>query len=198
MIQQIQNTKAKALIHHIIQYFDYKSDSITLTKLYQLLYLIDFGHYALHGDAVSDLDYLKYNASLFAIGAESYIKFPQPEHSVLELKEPVTSYDASNISTNFKETTLDIIQKTLHFFNDYSTKHIAKIIAYHPSWVLTQSGDILSYHLASHCDFECLGYYANEKTNEDIDELKKERLTLENNETIKSLMARIQKIKRAV
>ena len=58
------NTQSAALIDRIINFHAQQSQEISLTKLYQLLYLIDFGHCALHGVAVSHFEYFGHKNEL--------------------------------------------------------------------------------------------------------------------------------------
>ena len=51
--------KIKGLILHLIKECEKGSEKMTITKLYKLLYFIEFGHYAMFGEAVLGLTFIK-------------------------------------------------------------------------------------------------------------------------------------------
>lgn len=186
---QSHHTKSAILIRQIIDFHQEKSQALSLTKLYQLLYLIDFGHYALHGEAVSELEYWRHGRELIPIGAAEYIQLASMTN---EVSEPAIIYATTN--NILSDTALEVMDKTLTRLCEVSEEEIGRIIYYHPTWIVSK-GKIINIKNAVNCDFEWLDYFSHERTREDYEEDEALRRSLENNEKINEIMRRIQKIK---
>jgi len=185
------NIKSAALIRRIIDFHQEKSQAISLTKLYQLMYLIDFGHYALHGEVVSHFEYLRHGSELIPIGAAEYIQLAESK-TTNTVSEPAVTYATAN---TLSDTALEVIEKTLTRLCEVSEAEIRRIIGYHHTWHFPSDDKILKLDKAVVCDFEWLDYFSHERTREDYEEDEALRRSLENNEKINEIMRRIQKIK---
>jgi len=163
---------------------------MSLTKLYQLMYLIDFGHYALHGEAVSESEYLRHGRELIPIGAAEHIQLAESKATNI-VSEPAVTYVNPN---TLSDTALEVIEKTLARLCEVSEEEIGRTIYYHPTWIISK-GKIIDIKNAENCDFEWLDYFSHERTREDYEEDEALRRSLENNEKINEIMRRIQKIK---
>jgi|GEM_PF-2798463 len=185
------NTKSAALIRRIIDFHQEKSQALSLTKLYQLLYLIDFGHYALHGKAVSALEYWRYGQELIPVGAAEYIQITFKTTN--EVNEPATTYTTAN--NTLSDTALEVIEKTLTRLCEVSEEEIRRIIGYHHTWIFARGGKILNYKWAESCDFEWLDYFSHGKDREEYELLERERRAIEGNENITEIMEELNNIK---
>jgi len=137
---QFNNKKSTTLIRRIIDFHQEKSQAISLTKLYQLLYLIDFGHYALHGEAVSELEYWRHGRELVAIGAAEYIQLAESKATNI-VSEPAVTYATPH--NTLSDTALEVIEKTLTRLCEVSEEEIRRIIYYHHTWAFARGGKIL-------------------------------------------------------
>ena len=186
------NTKSAALIRRIIDFHQEKSQAIRLTKLYQLLYLIDFGHYALHGEAVSELEYLRHGSELIPIGAAEYIQLAESKATNIA-NEPAVIYETA--ANTLSDTALEVIDKTLTRLCEVSEEEIGRIVGYHHTWHFPSDDKILKLDKAVICDFEWLDYFSHEKTREEYEQLEELRRKLENSERMKALEARLKRVK---
>jgi len=186
------HTKSAALIRRIIDFHQEKSQAISLTKLYQLLYLIDFGYYALHGEAVSHFEYLRHGRELIAVGAAEHIQLAESKATNV-VSEPAVTYATAN--DILSDIALEVIEKTLTRLCEVSEEEISRIIGYHHSWNFARGGKILDYKWAKSCDFEWLDYFSHEKDREEYELLERERRAIEGNENITRIMEELNKIK---
>jgi len=184
------NTKSAALVRRIIDFHQEKSQALSLTKLYQLLYLIDFGHYALHGKAVSALEYWRYGQELIPLGAAAYIQITFKTTN--EVNEPATTYTTAN--NTLSDTALEVIEKTLTRLCEVSEEEIRRIIGYHHTWIFARGGKMLKIEDAVFCDFEYLEYFSHERTREDYEEDEALRRSLENSDRMKALEERLKQL----
>jgi len=160
--------------------------------LYQLLYLIDFGHYALYGEAVSELEYLRHGRELIAVGAADYIQLAESKATNI-VSEPAVTYETPH--NTLSDTVLEVIEKTLTRLCEESEAEISRIIGYHHTWHFPSDDKILKLDKAVVCDFEWLDYFSHERTREDYEEDEALRRRLENNEKINKTLERLGKIK---
>jgi len=186
------NTKSAALIQRIIDFHQEKSQAISLTKLYQLLYLIDFGHYALRGEAVSEFEYLRHGRELIAIGAAEYIQLAESKATNI-VSEPAATYATPH--NTLSDTALEVIEKTLTRLCEVSEAEIGRIIGYHHTWNFARGGKMLDVKWAKSCDFEWVDYFSHEKDREEYELLERERRAIEGNENITRIMDELNKIK---
>lgn len=185
------NQKSATLIRRIIDFHQEKSQAISLTKLYQLLYLIDFGHYALHGEAVSHFEYLRHGRELIPIGVAAYIQLAESKAANIA-NEPAVIYETPN--NTISDTALEVIEKTMARLCEVSEEEISRMISYHHPWIFARGGKMLKIENAVVCDFEWLDYFSHERTREDYEEDEALRRSLENSERMKTLEARLKQV----
>ena len=164
---------------------------MSLTKLYQLLYLIDFGHYAIYGEAVSELEYWRHGRELIPIGAAEYIQLASKMTN--EVSEPTVIYETPK--STLPDTALEVTEKTLTRLCEVSEAEIRRTIGYHHTWNFARGGKMVDYKWAKSCDFEWLEYFSHERTREDYEQLERERRAIEGNENITRIMEELNKIK---
>lgn len=187
---QSNHTKSAVLIRRIIDFHQEKSQALSLTKLYQLLYLIDFGHYALHGEAVSDFEYLRHGRELIPLGAAEYIQLTESD-TTNTVNEPAVIYQTPH---TLSDTALEVIEKTLRRLCEVSEEEISRTIGYQHPWIFARGGKILKIENAVVCDFEWLDYFSHERTREDYEEDEALRRSLENSDRMKALEERLKRI----
>ncbi|MEM1320892.1 MAG: Panacea domain-containing protein [Bacteroidota bacterium] len=192
----------KQVILHLIAFYQSESKGISITKLYKLLYFIDFGHYALNQSSITKLNYLKFKYGPVPFGVDTLLKSME-ENGLLNKQWISDSYDGhylfkaeqkdylKGLDLNEKEQAT--IEKTARAFLDSSATEASEETHYHYSWLSTDNGKIIAYETAQHCDFPWLGYY-NNKSEEEFKEIQNSRNTIKKSPTINKLFDKIQKL----
>lgn len=193
--------KIKSLILHLVEQCQHEEAGISLTKLYKLLYFIDFGHKATQGSTVSGLDYLKFKFGPVPRGLKDYITLLEGE-KLLEHREAISHLYAYTVyetdqqdnlkNYDFSEAEKLTIAKTLDTFKGKKAKNLSEESHYHQAWVTTENGEIIPTEKAGTCDFPWLGYYKDGKTPEDHAETERYRDMFRNSDRLKGLMNKIQ------
>lgn len=195
--------KIKALVSIIINSCQKEYYGIPLSKLYKILYFIDFGHYAKYNEPVSDFEYLRFKFGPVPKGLNDYLNLLEDE-KLIDRRKKQTNYgehdifelypDKGVVSYSFTEEETDTIDKTLEFFKDKSGANASRKTHYQSPWITTKNGEIIPFDLAKYCDFEWLGYTYDGKSSEELQEIKHDREMFQNSERLRGLMNKIQKL----
>lgn len=200
MGNMIEYQKIKSLILHLVEQCQEEETGFSLTKLYKLLYFIDFGHMALHDSTVSGLDYLKFKFGPVPRGLRDYITLLEGE-KLLEQREAIshlfayTVYETDQKESlngfDFSATEKQTIARTLETFREKKAKQLSEESHYQQAWVTTPNGEIIPAEKAKNCDFPWLGYYKDGKTPEDHAETEHYRELFKNSDKLKGLLNKI-------
>ncbi|MEM7659060.1 MAG: Panacea domain-containing protein [Bacteroidota bacterium] len=195
--------KVTSLVQQIVASCQQESFGLSLTKLYKILYFIDFGHYALYHQPVSNFEYLRFKFGPVPKGLHDYLTLleeekvidrrkvsnPYGEHEVFELYP-----DVHQAEYPFSPQESETIEKTLREFKQKSATTASRETHYQSPWITTSQGEIIPYDLAKYCDFSWLGYLADDKTMEEVQEIKGTRDMLRNDEEFQDLWEQIQNL----
>ncbi len=193
------NQKNRLLLQYLIGYFKGVEKVINTNQFNALLYLIDFGHYALHEKSITEFTYQKNESNSFPVPLEleevlvplyNKVVFKSRDSngtdSILSV-EKSPSFGSLYLTKEERET----INKTLNYFQDKDD--FEKEARYHYSWVSTKLNEGISYEKARFCDFRWLGYFYD-KTQEEFDEINRSREEWSEDKDIGDLLKQIQKL----
>jgi len=192
--------KIKYLILYIIQSCQKDWKGLTLPKLYKILYFIDFGHFALFKQPITDLEYLKFKHGPVPRGLRDYLTLLEDEE-LIEQKTVITDNGEqivyiSHIINNLENYPFSLeekstIARTINRCKDLTANELSDETHYHYSWISTQNGELITFDKAQFCDFEALGYYY-EIDNEEYNQTQKMRKHFIEDKELSSLLAEIQ------
>lgn len=200
---EIDMQKVEELIIKIISFLQKTSFGASKTKIYKLMYFLDFGSYATTGNAITQLPYLKFKFGSVPLGVHTLLDAMEENellrikkisdhygnHVVYEIQKAVNEYS----KFDWQEKELDIIGKTLSYFRDFSASQISKESHHQYAWVRANNAKVISYEDAKFADYEWLNYYYD-KSKEDFQEDQKTRQMVNESDEIDELMASIQKL----
>lgn len=200
---EIDMQKVEELILKIISFLQKTSFGASKTKIYKLMYFLDFGNYATTGSSITQLPYLKFKFGPVPLGIHTLLEAMEDNdllrikkvsdyygnHLVYETQESANKY----FKFDWQEQELSAIKKTLVYFKEFSASQISKESHHQYAWVCAKNAKIISYEDAKFADYEWLDYYHN-KSKDDFQEDQKTRQILNENDEIDELMASIQKL----
>lgn len=195
--------KIKALISLIIDSCQKEPYGIPLSKLCKILYFIDFGHYAKFDTAISDFDYLRFQFGPVPKGLHDYLALLEEER-VIDRRRIPTQYGEHDvfelypkteiIDFSFTEREQETIDKTLAEFKRKSGATASRKTHYQSPWITTDQGEIISIELSKYCDFEWLGYFFDDKSENEINEIADNREMFRNDKELQELWGQIQNL----
>lgn len=199
----IQKQKIEQLLIHLIEALQDTKAGITKTKLYKLLYFLDFGHYAKYDHSITELSYLKFRFGPVPIGVDTLLKLME-ENDMIMRQWKSDKYDGHSIykvskqkqSNRFEDWDGEekkVIDATIHYFKNTYAFQASRETHHHYSWISTENGKVINYEKSKFCDFEWLNYFYD-KTKEEYMEDKKTRQLLDESEEIDQLMNSLQNL----
>ncbi|MGB1241854.1 MAG: type II toxin-antitoxin system antitoxin SocA domain-containing protein [Chitinophagales bacterium] len=191
--------KIPQLLQYLIGYFKGIEEALNTHQLNALLYLIDFGHYALYEKSITGFTYQKSSAYPFSPNLKDLLKLLKNKEILTKIKvdgdkfilnvENAPSFKKLRLSKQEKKT----IKKTLNYFEELDDFDFSKEIQYHYSWFSTDNGEVMDYEKSKHCTFEWLDYY-QDNDKEAYEEAKETRKLLSQNDEINDLFKQIQNL----
>ncbi|MEM1325762.1 MAG: Panacea domain-containing protein [Bacteroidota bacterium] len=200
MMTDIQKQKIEQLLIHLIHALQDSKAGVTKTKLYKLLYFLDFGHYAKYDRSITNLSYLKFRFGPVPMGVDTLLKLME-ENEWIQRQWKSDRYDGHSIyksstvnpSNDWSATEKETIEATIqHFKNTYAFQ-VSRETHHHYSWISTDNGKIIDYEKSKFCDFEWLDYFYN-KTKEEYLEDQQTRKLLDESEEMDQLMNSLQNL----
>jgi len=192
--------KIKYLILHIIQTCQKDRKGVSLPKLYKILYFIDFGHYALFRQPVTDLEYLKFKHGPVPRGLRDYLTLLEDDE-LIEEKTLITDNNEQTVYIShvfnslenyaFTQDEISTINRTITKCKNLDANDLSTETHYHYSWISTQNGELITYDKAQYCDFDALEYYYEIDSNE-YQQVQGKRKNFIENKDLSNLLAEIQ------
>lgn len=196
--------KVEVLLEYIVRGLQESVRGVNLTKLYKLLYFVDFGAFATTGKPIAGLDYLRFQFGPVPIGVRDILSYmveagkmkTETRNSKYGNHDVYETINPSNEQLNdlYEPAELVVVNQALDYFTSSYAKQLSQETHFHASWVLTQPYKIIPYELAKSCDFDFLGYYKS-GNKEDYLETQSTRRTIKNSSALQDLMENIQQLK---
>ncbi len=193
------NNRIPQLLHYLIDHFEKIENPLSKNELQGLVYLIDFGHYALYEQSITGFTYQKTSDSPFAVRIEEALKELEEKGilmfnsttsgDVLVSRKPARFFKSLHLSKTEKDT----IQKALAYFEDKEDLDFFKEIQYHFAWIAPKVGEIIAYEKAKFCDFEWLDYFYD-KSKKEFEELKQSREAWNQDADIQDVLTQIKNL----
>lgn len=180
-----QPDKIKALLLFITDQFNNRSEASS-TKLNKAFYFIDFGHYALHGETITDFEYKKQKFGPIAYGLPDHLNALEIDQVLNKTRvqfslgiEPRATYiplvQVPNLEEYFTFEEIDTIRRTVDALKDRSANKDSIASHYHNSWITGKIWDTIPLEYAKSCEFPWLNYYGSDENRDDYEETQRLR-----------------------
>lgn len=184
---KVEYVRRKVLVLYLAQRC---GDLASVSKLNKLLYFIDFGHFSIHGKQVTDFEYMKLDFGPVPYGFTDWLNHFEAEKVIN--KRPVYGmnyqwdvYDpleeVPELSEYFSAEEIETITKTASALSFRSAKEDSEETHLHPGWVVTDKYSMIDIETSKVVAFPWLGYYGEERTEEDFAETEESRKVVERN-----------------